>query len=119
MTDQAQAAFTSASALTTQRISLAIGVVTASMAFIKDIIASAPKPAIRNLRYAWILYLLSTICGIWTIMAITGSLVSSTIPATPYSSNIKIPSSIQIALLILATFFMLLLAPGAMFSKNN
>lgn len=119
MTDQVQAAFSSARDLSMQLISLAIGVVTASMAFMKDIIASAPRSAINSLRYAWILYFLSTICGIWTMMAITGSLATNSSPAIPFSSNIRIPASIQITLFIFASFFMLIFASKSMISKDK
>jgi len=118
MTDQAQAAFNAAKELASQLISLSIGVITASIAFMKDIIASAPRSGIRALRYAWIFYLSSIVCGIWTMMAITGSLSGTAVAITPFSSNIKIPASFQIVLFMFATLCMLIFASKAMISKE-
>ncbi|UOQ66800.1 hypothetical protein [Hymenobacter volaticus] len=71
---QLQLAFSYANDLAKQIISLSTGILALTITFNKDVFASGSRRAIRYIIAAWILLLISIVCGIWSLMALTGTL---------------------------------------------
>lgn len=102
--------FSSANGLATQLITLATGILALSITFIKDVLKNNGNLVTWPLITSWIAYLLSVCFGIWTMMAITGSIfavVSATTQSATYGSNIAIPALLQILTFLLATMFLI------------
>ena len=100
--------FDSAADVTKQLITVATGILGLSVTFLKDIVKEAPQAHFWPLRVAWVFYLLSIICGIWTLMAITGSinhLVEHNDPV-PIVSSMRLPAGLQPILFGLGTMFL-------------
>jgi hypothetical protein len=81
----------------TQLITLATGLIGISVTFAKDVRVRA-KPGDRALLFrSWIVLLLSIVFGVWTLLALTGSLAREIVPKDAiYGSNVTIPSMLQI-----------------------
>ncbi|WP_371400853.1 hypothetical protein OHA10_23095 [Kribbella sp. NBC_00662] len=79
-TEWRRKAFDFAQDVTKQLITLATGIVALSITFVKDFANGAPKGARILLATSWFFYLLSTIAGILTLMALTGTLRTSDQP---------------------------------------
>lgn len=95
--------------LVIQLITLSTGILALSISFseklIKDYINN--KQLMSLLKKAWICYLVSIICGIWTLMAISGTLISIKPHTCLINSNIVIPQSLQIITFLLSTVFII------------
>jgi hypothetical protein len=94
--------------LVKQLITLATGILALSITFTKDVLKLIPK-ATLSLKVAWLLYLLSIICGIWAMMAFTGMIVgvaidglTDTVKNDRYGSSV-VPLSAQILSFVIAT----------------
>jgi hypothetical protein len=74
MDPQIKLAFEFASDLTKQLITLSTGIIVITIAFTKDILSRISKSQRWLLGSAWVLYLISVICGIFSLMALTGAL---------------------------------------------
>jgi hypothetical protein len=65
-------------------------------------------------KLAWTLFLLSTVCGLWTLMALTGTLSprpntgATNVQNYQLGGNVRLPSALQIALFALAILTTLL-----------
>jgi hypothetical protein len=107
MDDRLQKAFDFASDSTKQLITLSTGVLALTITFNKDIVGGDPGQASLILFIAWVLYLLSIVCGIWTLLALTGNLEPTgahrnTSPSIR-TRNVTLPSLLQISAFLLAT----------------
>lgn len=72
--DRTAKAFDFAQDLTKLLITLATGIVTITITFLKDIATQAPASAHKWIEIAWLLYLLSIVAGIMALMGMTGTL---------------------------------------------
>jgi hypothetical protein len=104
--------------LTKQLITLSTGIVTVTLLFSKDIFV--PK---HIAVWAWGFYLLSTILGLWALMALTGTLapVSQSAPKDedfPIKANIRIPSGGQIITFGIAVAFTIWYVFAAMYGPE-
>jgi len=104
--------------LTKQLITLSTGIVTVTLLFSKDIFG--PK---HIAVWAWGFYLLSTIFGLWALMALTGTLapVSPDAPKDedfPIKANIRIPSGGQIITFGIAVVFTIWYVFAAMYGPE-
>jgi hypothetical protein len=110
--DQVQLGFTFAKELATQLITLSTGLLALSVAFTKDILKSIPKGREQLLKSAWGVHLASICCGVWTLMALTGTLMP--LHADPagsplaFAGNVRIPAIGQVSLFVLGTLFLVL-----------
>lgn len=98
--------FNSANDLAKQLITLSTGILALSITFIKDILKGDGHLVKWPLVFSWLLYFLSIVFGIWTMMAITGSIfeaVSSSSPQAMYGTNIQRPATLQILAFLVAT----------------
>lgn len=102
MDDQAKAAFSSASDTSKQLITLATGLLALEITFAKDVIGSLGASAKYFIGISWVLLLLSVIAGVWTLLALTGSLAQQATPTSQSisGSNVRIPAILQILLFL-------------------
>ena len=88
-----------ASETTKQILRLSTGIIALTITFSKDFVHQVPAKAVTFLVWAWLAYLLSILFGIWTLMALTGTLQPKADAANPpriWGSNVTRPASFQI-----------------------
>jgi hypothetical protein len=93
MQEYQKKAFDFAADLTKQLITLSTSIVTVSLLFGDHF----PRQS-RLALWAWIVYLVSSLFGLWTLMALTGTLAPIKTPPTDFDLgfNVRLPSSLQI-----------------------
>ena len=104
--DAAQTAFTLAKEVSVQLITLSTGILAVTITFAKDSSAGRSGRHVAWLRYGWAIYLLSILCGIWTLMALTGTLMPAdgAPPDKPtFGDNVRFPAGLQIVTFVAAT----------------
>jgi hypothetical protein len=98
--DPVQLGFTFAKEVATQLITLSTGILALSITYHKDIVKGAPLTSEGLLRSAWGAHLVSILGGVWTLMALTGTLmpVDPKTRTTPllFDGNVRIPASLQV-----------------------
>lgn len=92
-----------------QLITLSSAILVLSIGFVKDVLKTPQRSDRGLLAAAWAGYLLAIVAGIWTRMAVAGTLAAST-PVTGLGSNVRLPAGIQILLFLLATAVFISLA---------
>ena len=111
MDEQVKMTFSSASDITKQLITLATGVLALEITFAKDVIGKLDSSAKCLIGLSWVLLLSSVIAGVWTLLALTGSLAkeSALTSQSIFNRNVRIPSILQVLLflggLILTVWF--------------
>lgn len=102
MDEQTKAAFASATDTSKQLITLATGVLALEITFAKDVVLKLDATAKCLIGVSWILLLLSVVAGVWTLLALTGSLGQRTAltPRAISGSNVRIPAILQILLFL-------------------
>jgi hypothetical protein len=98
MDEQTKAAFASASDTSKQLITLATGLLALEITFAKDILTKLDGTTKCLINVSWVFLLFSVIMGVWTLLAITGSLSQTTAPTqnTIMEGNVRIPAGLQI-----------------------
>lgn len=102
-------AFTFAQDLVKQIIALSAGIVTVTITFFKDFVGpGAPHGAKVLMAISWMFYVLAIVFGIWTMMALTGSLDKMTLnesldkgQPSIYDKNNTTPASIHLGCFII------------------
>jgi hypothetical protein len=79
--------------LVKQIITLSTGVIALSITFSKDFATTAPRGARTLLAVSWIGYIAAIALGIWTLMAMTGSLHDG--KKSINDSNIRVPAGLH------------------------
>jgi hypothetical protein len=103
MDDQTKAAFAGVSDVAKQLITLATGVLVLEITFAKNIQDSSLDRAAKHLLAgSWLLFLLSVVAGVWTLLALTGCLGQDepVTARTIYGSNVRLPAVLQISLFL-------------------
>lgn len=99
MDEQQKLAHESAQDTTKQLLGLATGIIALTITFGKDFIGTIPDPPRHYALWAWAAFLLSVCFGMWTLMALTGTLEAakgkSTAPSI-WGSNVTLPASLQV-----------------------
>ena len=112
MTDdeRTKEAFTFASEVSKQLLTLATGVTGITVSFAQYIIPASEIWAKRCLSAGWIVYIFSVLFGIGTLMALAGTLgAAATINASSiYGKNIKLLSGGQVLAFLVATLLIVL-----------
>lgn len=112
MTDRFDKAFDFAQDTTKQIVTVASGIVAITLTFLNGKLKSYPTSTRVWLEVGWLLYLLSILCGVITLMALSGNLErpgkidkTSNTDKEPsiYRGNIRAPSVLQVLLFLLAT----------------
>jgi hypothetical protein len=122
--EQIKKSFDFASDVTKQLITLSTGTIALTITFLKEF-AQSTSPLLRQcLSASWLLFLLSVFCGLWTMMALTGSLAPRDTggPATIRGRNVTVPSILQIVfflagLVLTIVFGILAVASGVTVSN--
>ena len=113
MDTRRQKALEFANDLAKQLITLSTGILAITITFSKDVIKASniPRNVVILLMISWGVYLFSIVCGIWTMMALTGELEPKTkeperteLPEpTTKGFNVFLPTMLQILSFLLAT----------------
>lgn len=104
-------AFVFASDLAKQLLTLATGILTVTITFGDKLVGQVTGWPRWLLGIAWAVYLVSLLCGIWMLMALTGSLAPITKPGEPSTeptitgTNVRLPATLQIFSFLAATLF--------------
>jgi hypothetical protein len=97
-------AFDFAADLAKQLLTLATAIITLTITFAKDFLPLAASPETKRWAlYAWCAFLLSIICGVWTLMALTGTLdqrPGQTCRVSIRGANVVVPAASQIILFL-------------------
>ncbi len=87
-----------------QLITLATGIIAITITFAKDFLPQTATASTKQWAvYAWYAFLASVVCGIWTLMALTGTLdqkAAKTCPISIRGRNVVLPASLQILLFL-------------------
>jgi hypothetical protein len=92
--------------LTKDLITYAAAIVGLSITFLKDVLKGIGDRGTWALKVGWLSYLVSMSCGIWTSMAITGSLQRAAAQSSPqpdFGFNVTLPSGLQLVSFAIAT----------------
>jgi hypothetical protein len=112
MDEQTRAAFSSAQDTTKQLITLATGLLALEITFAKDLVRTIDSCGAWLVGISWIALLLSIVAGVWTLLALTGSLSSSATlsPRTIFEGNVRTPAILQVLLFVGALLFTVVFA---------
>lgn len=92
-------AFTFAQDLVKQIIALSAAIITVTITFFKDFVGpGAPHGAKVLMAISWMFYVLAVVFGIWTMMALAGSLDKG--QTSIYKSNATIPAGVHLGCFI-------------------
>ncbi len=102
MDDQTKAAFASAAESSKQMIALSTGLLALEITFAKSLLSAVSGKGKWLLGSSWIVLLLAVVAGVWTLLALTGSLsaAKTPTPGTILDSNVRIPAFIQVLLFL-------------------
>jgi hypothetical protein len=114
MSDKRSKAFDFAADVAKQFITLGTGILALTITFAKDIGGGPSRGAPLLLGVSWVLYLLSILAGVWTLMALTGELepIGSAESPSIRRSNVVTPAFAQIASFVVATGLVIAYAFG-------
>jgi len=98
MDEKTKQSFEFARDTTKQLLTLATGIIALMITFAKDFVQSVDETARLFALLSWGLYLLSVIGGLWTLLALTGTLEAKddSVPVSIRGSNVTLPATIQI-----------------------
>lgn len=107
MNERTKTAFDFASETTKQLLTLSTAIVVLPITFSKDVIGSATDVMEAILLFSWVALLFSVLCGLWTLMALTGAIgqKDQAKDISIYDRNIANPAFLQ----VISFFFGLLL----------
>ena len=102
MDERQKLAFEYAQEVCKQLIGLSTGIIALTITFSKDFVGKVPQSDRWLAIGAWVGLLLSIICGIWTMLAITGTLEQSEekVPISIRGKNVTIPATLQVSLFL-------------------
>jgi hypothetical protein len=98
--------------LSKQLISLSTGILALSITFAREIIIDKNKRRVNALALSWLFYLISICFGVWTMMAVTGTIISPDFAGTKTSEafnfNLRFPSGLQILSFLTGTILLVI-----------
>ncbi len=71
-------------------------ILTATTTFAKDTFLSGRKDIPFTLGLSWFLYIVTVLCSIWTLLAITGELANKGESPNIFDNNVQLPAVIMI-----------------------
>ena len=103
MDDQRKLAFEFARDSSKQIITLSTGIIALTITFSKDFIASVDNTARTIALLAWFAFLFSVFAGVWTLLALTGTLeaLDDSGLVSIRGRNVTLPSMMQIVSFLL------------------
>lgn len=98
MDEKTKQAFEFARDTTKQLLTLATGIIALMITFAKDFVQSVDETARLFALLSWGAYLLSVFGGLWTLLALTGTLEAEddSVPVSIRGINVTLPAAIQI-----------------------
>lgn len=105
LNDATAKAFDFAQDVTKQVLTLATAIIALTITFFKDFAGHATYSAEVVMGSSWIAYLVSVILGLWTLMALTGTLQplrSATIELSIQGMNVRLPALLQLLSFLVA-----------------
>jgi len=98
LSPRAQKAFDFAQEATKQLITLATAVIALTVTFLTDVVQAASSVSARVLQAAWILYFVSIVSGVFTLLSLAGNLEQPGDGGTPsiYRKSIRYLSLVQV-----------------------
>jgi hypothetical protein len=106
LSDTTAKAFDYAQDVTKQVLTLATGIIALTITFFKDFANHASYATEVVMGCSWIFYLISVILGLWTLLALTGTLQPlrppSGAPPSIQGTNIRLPASLQLLAFLIA-----------------
>ena len=120
MDEQKKQAFVFAQDTTKQLITLSTGIIALTITFSKDVLGTSSLFQQSLLVWSWLSFLLSVVLGVWTLLALTGTLEPEEIVATKKTSeenenqtsqptirgrNVTLPSLLQIITFLIGLAF--------------
>lgn len=107
MDDQIKTAFEFARDTTKQLITLATGIIALEITFARDFAKAVDAGTRCYALISWLFLLFSVIFGIWTLMALTGTLGAKdkSVPVSIQGMNVRLPSILQIFTFLLGLGF--------------
>ena len=115
MDDRVKLGFDYAKEIATQLITLSTAFLALTITFTKEFLAANPTGGRGWLTAAWILHCIAICCGVWSLLALTGTLM----PLTPdhrllreltLASNVRTPAFLQIVSFAIGTIVMVVYA---------
>ena len=102
MESNVEKSFDFAADLSKQLITLASGIIAITVTFSKDIFTGAPVGVENWLIASWIVFFISILGGIWSLMALTGTLdpINKEVKISIQEANCRIPALFQIVLFL-------------------
>ena len=100
-----------------QLVVLSTGIIALTITFSQSFLGGVKGLPRTLLLVAWVVFLVSVICGVWTQLALTGELapkVASSAPPSIRGANVVIPATTQILTFLAAVA--LTIAAGALAS---
>ncbi|MCK1741250.1 hypothetical protein IVA80_10315 [Bradyrhizobium sp. 139] len=98
----AELSFQFAKEIATQLITLSSALIAVSVTFLKDFRSDNLKP----LRISWGLYIAAIVCGVWTLMTLTGTLEGLSAPGKTFAAfadSTRVAAAAQIIFFIAGT----------------
>jgi uncharacterized membrane protein len=109
--ERIEKAFDYAADATKQILTLSTAVISATVLLSRDYVRALPFFTKASLVFSWFVYLFSAFCGVWTLLALTGTLersYSRNSRITLYAPNIQTPLLLQIFSFLLATLLVIM-----------
>src|ERR1700747_2196802 len=106
MDERIKLGFDFAREIATQLIALSIGFLALTITFTKELIKAIPGASRGWLKWSWIMHVASVVFGVWTLLALTGTLIPSSSDTTPLGAltlgtNVRLPAKLQIVSFVL------------------
>jgi uncharacterized membrane protein len=104
MDEQTKYAFDFARDTVKQFLTLATGLIALTITFAKDFVSSVPADAKIYALWSWTFMLVSVFFGLWSLMALTGSLgkhKDTHNELSINSKNISVPAGLQVLLFLI------------------
>jgi hypothetical protein len=119
MDERAKLGFEFAKEVATQLITLSTGFLALTITFTKELLAVIPSGTRGWLIGAWLLHLLAIIFGVWSLLALTGTLMPVTADPKPLEAlalgqNVRWPAFLQVISFAVGTTFMVIYAANSL-----
>jgi hypothetical protein len=123
MDERVKLGFEFAKEIATQLITLSTGFLALTITFTKELLAAVPSGARGWLLGAWLLHFIAICCGVWSLLALTGTLMPVTPDARPLEAltlgtNVRLPFWFQIISFALGTALMVVYALGSLLKRR-
>jgi hypothetical protein len=101
MDERVKLGFEFAKEIATQLITLSTGFLALTITFTKEFVAAIPRKRYGWLIGAWILHVVAICSGVWSLLALTGTLMPVTPDGKPLNAlslggNVRLPFELQI-----------------------